>query len=185
MAELNLWEIGILDGIQEIFRSPFLDMLMPRITFLGDSGWFWILLALLLLCYRPTRKIGATMGLALIFSLLVVNLTLKPLVARVRPYDTNTLIKLLVEAPLDFSFPSGHSQASFAAASALFYWNKKSGAAALVLAALIAFSRLYLYVHYPSDVLLGSLLGVLLGLLAYKIMKRLLKRRAGGKKTVS
>lgn len=178
MVALNTWEIGLLDGIQEIFRCPFLDAVMPKITFLGDSGWFWIALAAILLLYRPTRKIGATMGLALVFSLLVANITLKPIVARVRPYDVNTLIQLLVEAPLDFSFPSGHSQASLAAASALFCWNRKWGGAALVLAGLIAFSRLYLYVHYPTDVLFGAVVGTLLGILAYGLVKGFLKKRA-------
>ena len=180
MENLNLWEIGLLDSIQEFFGCPFLDAVLPKITFLGDSGWFWILLAAVFLLYKPTRRIGVTMGLALVFSLLVANLTLKPLVARIRPYDVNSMVQLLVEAPGDFSFPSGHSQASFAAATALFCLNRKWGAAALVLAGLIAFSRLYLYVHYPTDVLLGSLIGMLLGFCAYRLVGWVIKKGEAG-----
>ncbi len=176
MAALGQWELGILDWIGRTFQSDFLDRIMPWITFLGDHGWFWILLSALLLISKPTRKIGLTMALALLFSLILANITLKPLVARIRPFDLNTAVQLLINAPKDFSFPSGHTQASFAAAAALFCYRKKAGAAALILAALIAFSRLYLYVHYPSDVLAALIIGILLGNLAHQAIRRLTKR---------
>ncbi len=175
MAALGQWELGILDWINQTFQNNFFDKIMPWITFLGDHGWFWILLSALLLISKPTRKMGLTMALALLFSLILANITLKPLVARIRPFDLNAAVELLINAPKDFSFPSGHTQASFAAATALFRYHKKAGAAALVLAALIAFSRLYLYVHYPSDVLIALIFGVLLGNLAYQAIKALSK----------
>jgi undecaprenyl-diphosphatase len=172
MAALGQWELGILDWIGQAFQSNFLDRVMPWVSFLGNVGWFWIALALVMLLIKPTRKAGLTMALALVFSFLLANLALKPLTARIRPFDVNTAVHLLIAAPRDFSFPSGHTQASFAAATALFRYDKKAGAAALILAAFIAFSRLYLYVHYPSDVLIALIFGILLGNLAYQAVKK-------------
>ena len=116
------------------------------------------------------------MALALIMGLLLCNLTLKPLVARIRPYDYQLAffqknIPLLIEAQHDFSFPSGHTIASFEAAVALTLHHKKLGIAAIVLAVLIAFSRLYLYVHYPTDVLAGMVVGVVSALSSFYIVK--------------
>lgn len=109
------------------------------------------------------------MGCALILCLLIGNLFLKPVVARVRPFDINTAIDILIKKPLDFSFPSGHTMSSFAAATVLIYMDKKIGAISLILATIIGFSRLYLYVHYPSDVVIGLLIGVLLGIISIKL----------------
>ena len=112
------------------------------------------------------------MGLALVFSLLIGNIILKPSIARVRPFNINTSIQLLITAPVDFSFPSGHAMSSFAAATVIFCYNKRYGIGALILAGLIAFSRLYLYVHFPSDVIIGTIIGILLALAAVKIMNK-------------
>ena len=101
------------------------------------------------------------MGLALVCGLIVCNLTLKPLVARIRPYDMRPIDNMLTEPMHDFSFPSGHTIASFEAAIVLLIRNKRFGIPATVLAAVISFSRLYLYVHYPTDVLFGAALGAL------------------------
>ena len=100
------------------------------------------------------------------------------MVGRVRPFVDDPAIKLLITPPHGFSFPSGHSGSSFAAAVTLFYFNKKFGTGALVLAAMIAFSRVYLYVHYPSDVLIGSLLGVVVGLILIFIYRQLKQKMA-------
>ena len=159
------FDLPILEWIAENLRCAFLDFLMPLITVLGNAGIFWIALAVLFLFLPKYRKIGLSMGVALIFGLLVCNLTLKPLVARIRPYDYQLMyfgktIELLIATPHDFSFPSGHTIASFEAATALLLWNKKLGIPAVILASLIAFSRLYLYVHYPTDVLFSLVLGI-------------------------
>ena len=159
------FDLPILDGIATYFRCPLLDRWMPAITHLGDAGWIWILLAATLIALPKYRKAGCTMALALLLGLLACNVTLKPLVARIRPFDYQLLhfgkqIPLLIQAPTDFSFPSGHTNASFAAATALWLNHRKPGIPALLLAALIAFSRLYLYVHYPTDVLAAVLLGI-------------------------
>jgi undecaprenyl-diphosphatase len=145
---------------------------MSFISFLGNAGWFWIVLALSLLFFKRTRKIGITMAIALVFSLIFTNLLLKPIVDRPRPWvyaleHLGREIQILIEKPHDASFPSGHTSVSFAAATAIFMRNKKYGSLALALAALIGFSRLYFYIHYPTDVLGGLVVGVIYGVAAY------------------
>lgn len=157
------WEFSVLDFIQAHLRSGAGDMIMPFVSRLGDGGVIWAVLALLLLIFPKTRKTGAVLTAALALDVLCCNLILKPLVARIRPYDINTAVQLMVSRPSDFSFPSGHTAASFAASSALYFSRSRLRFPALVLAALIGFSRLYLYVHYPTDVLAGAVLGALLG----------------------
>ncbi len=167
---MNEVELNILRWIQENLQCVFMDTVMPLITRLGDEGIFWIALAVVLACIPKTRKAGFTMGLAMLFGMLVGNMLLKNLVARVRPYDVELGVTLLIDKLSSFSFPSGHTLSSFAAATALFCRHRKGGIAALVLAALIAFSRLYLFVHYPTDVLGGALLGVACALVAAKLI---------------
>ena len=171
----SCFDLPILDWIASHLWCPFLDAVMPVITHLGDGGIFWIVLALTSLCLPKYRKTGLAMGLALLFGLILCNLLLKPLVGRIRPFDYQLLqgkaIDLLIAAPKDFSFPSGHTIASFEAATALLLHNKKLGIPAMVLAALVAFSRLYLYVHYPTDVIASILLGVGLAFLGSWMVK--------------
>lgn len=161
---LNIDNI-ILDAIYSL-KNPFLDFLMPLVTSLGNGGIIWIIICIICLIFRKTRKCGITMAMGLILSLIVCNLILKNAVARIRPFEANGILDLLVEIPKDFSFPSGHSSASFVASTVIFFYYKRSGICALVLAAIIAFSRLYLYVHYPSDVLCGTILGVSLAFIS-------------------
>lgn len=146
---------------------------MVFITRLGDAGIIWIVLSIVLLLIPKTRKSGAVMVAALVVDVLLCNIVLKNLVARTRPYDVNTGVHLLVEKLHDYSFPSGHTAASFASVTALYLaGEKKLWKFALVLACLIAISRLYLYVHYPTDVFGGILFGVISGYLGYrKVLK--------------
>ncbi len=175
------FELAILDAIQKT-RTHFLDVFMKTITHLGDGGVFWILVTLALLIIPKTRKIGIMAAISLIMEVLINNVTLKPLVARIRPYDIRTDITLLISKPTDWSFPSGHSGASFAVASAMCFGKSKWGIPAVILALIISFSRLYLYVHYPTDVLAGIALGILTGWLARLIFtkaeRRLTERRS-------
>jgi len=159
------FDLPVLEWIAANLRCGFLDVVMPIITLLGDAGIFWILIAVALLIFPKYRKIGLSMGAALLLGVLVCNVTMKPLFARIRPYDYQLehfgkTIELLIAAQHDFSFPSGHTLASFEAATVLTIYNKKWGIPALILACLIAFSRLYLYVHYPTDVLFSVAMGI-------------------------
>ena len=165
-------ELSILDWIQTL-HTPFLDKIMVFITRLGDAGIIWIVLSIVLLLIPKTRKSGAVMVVALVVDVLLCNIVLKNLVARTRPYDVTTGVHLLVAKLHDYSFPSGHTAASFASVTALYLaGEKKLWKFALVLACLIAISRLYLYVHYPTDVLGGILFGVISGYLGYrKVLK--------------
>ncbi|MEG0804966.1 MAG: phosphatase PAP2 family protein [Lachnospiraceae bacterium] len=170
---LNL-DSGILLWIQEVLRNDILTPIFIFITKLGNGGILWIVISILLLFSKKTRTIGFMSLLSLAASALIVNVCLKNLVARVRPYEVITGLKLLVERQSDFSFPSGHAASSFASAS-IFLWEfpKKIGIPFMILAGLIAFSRLYVGVHYPLDVLAGILIGVLLAWIVKKVCSRL------------
>lgn len=169
------FDLPILDWIAENVRCAFLDAVMPGITSLANAGILWIAAALCLLLIPRYRKTGAAMAVAMLLGLVVCNAFMKPLFARIRPYDYQLeyfgkTIPLLIAAEHDFSFPSGHTIVSFEAASVLMIRNRKMGISALVLAILIAFSRLYLYVHYPTDVLCSVILGIGIGLLSCHIV---------------
>ena len=166
MDAIYSFDYSILNYINEHFHNAFFDGFFSIITHLADAGWFWIALAALLLCFKKTRKTGCVMGAALLMGVIFGNGILKPLIHRVRPYDNAawspavTRATLLISPPSDYSFPSGHTLASFEGAFGIFLCNKKWGAPALVLAVLIAFSRLYFYIHYPTDVIGGMILGI-------------------------
>lgn len=176
------FDLPILDWIAANLWCPVLDTLMPIITLLGDAGIFWIAVSVLFMLTKKYRKTGIGMMLALMMGLLVCNIWLKPTIARIRPYDfkeehLGVIVNLLIEKQHDFSFPSGHTIASFEAAVVILLGGRKLGIPAMILAFLIAFSRLYLYVHYPTDVIFSMILGSIFALighwLAQKIMDRL------------
>lgn len=171
-------DFRILDWIQQNLRTSWLDWLMPKITFLGEAGLIWILLTILFLMWKPQRHCGMKMLAGLAGGFLLWTLALKNIIGRSRPCWIITEIEMLISIPKDYSFPSGHTLAGFTAAVIIFRHNRRWGIAALILAALIAFSRLYLYVHFPTDVLAGLLLGILTGIAADMLIGRfLLKNR--------
>ena len=164
------FDLPILDWIAANLWCPVLDFLMPIITTFGDGGIFWIAISVILLFSKKYRKTGLSMAFALSMGLLVCNIILKPGVARMRPYDFQMEyftkeIQLIAGGMHDFSFPSGHTIASFEACTALMLGNKKFGIPATILAVLVAFSRLYLYLHYPTDVIASIILGTAFGIL--------------------
>lgn len=171
LASLALsFDLPVLDWIQANMQSPVMDKVWPIITLFGDGGIFWIAVAAVMLFIPRTRKCGLSMILALIMGVLVCNVTMKPIIARIRPYALHEelyggVINLLVNRPHDWSFPSGHTIASFEACTALLIRDKRFGIPATILAFLIAFSRLYLYVHYPTDVIFSFFAGILFGVL--------------------
>ena len=175
MDPITTWDLSVLDALQHC-RTPFLDSLFSTLTHLGDGGILWIVFALALLCIPKTRRLGLCVALALIFDLLLCNVCIKPLVSRVRPYVLRDVV-LLVRAPADASFPSGHAAAAFSAASALAWQRSRLAIPAVILACVIAFSRLYLYIHYPTDVFAGIALGALCGWLGCFVCGRILRKK--------
>lgn len=160
-------ELKILDFIQTL-RNPILDKMMLLFTSLGNGGIIWLLLVVILICIPKTRKTGVMVMLALVLDVLLCSGLLKHLFARIRPCDVNTSIQLLIPRPTDYSFPSGHTSVSFSVVAALYLAKeKKLFIPSLLIAIMISFSRMYLYVHYPTDILGGIVLGILCGYLGY------------------
>ena len=174
-------ELAILDWIGAHLRCGVLDAVMPWVSRLCDHGEVWIVLCLVLLAIPRTRRTGVALALALAVDLLACNLLIKPLVGRVRPFAVRA-VPLLVPPPADASFPSGHTAVSFAAAAALRRSKSRLWLPALALAAVLALSRLYLYVHWPSDVLGGAVVGTAAGLAGGRLADLVLRRRGGGEK---
>lgn len=169
------WEFDILYAIQE-WHGPMLDKVMVILSTLGDGGILWIALALLLIAIPSTRKGGIQMMIAIVLTFIVGNLILKNCVDRLRPCQIDETVALLVRIPSDSSFPSGHTMNSITAATSLCLYNWKAGVPAMVLALLIAFSRLYNFVHFPTDVLAGIVVGVCGAFVAKWLVQKKWKR---------
>ena len=159
----------ILNWIHTHLQCGLLDFLMPKITMLGNGGALWILAALVLIFTKNYRRYGMILLAALAIGVLIGNVGLKNIVARPRPCWIEPQITLLIANPTDFSFPSGHTLASVIEATVLTLTDRRFGLIAIPLAALIAFSRLYLYVHFPSDIFASLILGIIIGCCAYFI----------------
>ena len=162
-------DIAILNLIQNL-KSPLMDKMMTTITALGNMGIFWMLLIFILLTTKEYRKMAKLMIICLLVNTIIVNLILKPAVGRIRPFEIVDGIKLLVLKPQDPSFPSGHSAISFCMLTVILLFSKSKPLKIItsVLAVLIAFSRLYLYVHFPSDVFCGIIIGIFTAILTLK-----------------
>ncbi len=177
---MNTWlqlEGNILLWIQDQIRCPALTPVMRLLSTLGNGGVFWIVLTLAMLAFRQTRRTGMYCAVAMLLTFVLVNLCLKPLVDRVRPYEIFEGLTILVKQPSDASFPSGHSANSMACAWTIFRTApRKYGVWALILALLIALSRLYVGVHFPTDVLSGLIIGAGLSELSLRLMPKLFKR---------
>lgn len=152
-------EWWILDALQA-WHTPILDDIMVFITTLGNGGAVWIALGLLLLIFKKTRPVGIQVLIVLLLGALIGNVFLKNVIQRARPCWINESLALLIANPKDFSFPSGHTLASFSSATILFLNHRKWGVYALILACLMGFTRLYLYVHFPTDVIFSVFLGM-------------------------
>ena len=164
-------ELDLLRAIQGL-HTEMLDRIMIFLSMIAEHGEVWILIAVILICFKKTRRCGVTMGLALLIMLISGNLMLKNIFARSRPFNVDQTVHMLIEKPMSYSFPSGHTFSSFAEAFTIWRYNKTAGAAALVLASGIAFSRMYLFVHYPTDILGGILCGYVVAMLSYALVNR-------------
>ena len=155
----------ILLWIQENLRMAPLTPVVKAITYSGNAGIIAIVTAIILMIIPKTRRLGFLCGAALIVDLLVINLTIKPAVARIRPYEAVEGLKLIISHQHDPSFPSGHSAAAFTIAAVMLYEvPRRISIPVLLFAFLMGFSRLYVGVHYPTDVLCGAMIGVIIGL---------------------
>ncbi len=173
---------GILHWIQNNIVHPFLDIVVPKLTMLGNAGIIWIIAGVLLLCTKKYRRQGTLVLMGLLAGFLIGNVLLKQLVARLRPCWLDPSVQLLITTPTDYSFPSGHTLSSTIAATILTKTDKRFGYIAIPLAVLIALSRLYLYVHFPSDVFAAALLGLLIGELTFRCGGKLLDKIPHNKK---
>lgn len=174
MNQITSIDISILNFIRENLTNRPMDMIMTTITRLGDGGLIWIGLTLIFIISKKYRLMGKVSALAMAINGILVNLILKPLIARPRPFDLISGTHIIIGKPRDFSFPSGHTSVAFAFLFAVIFFSKSKilKVLASILAILMGFSRLYLYVHYPSDVLVGAILGGLCGLLAKNIYEK-------------
>lgn len=165
------WEFTCLYWLQD-HRTPWLDRMMTAITSLGNAGIFWILLGVVLIMMVKTRRIGISMLISIAVGAVIGNLLLKNMIARERPCWIDTQVILLIQNPGDYSFPSGHTMVSFEGAVSILMHKRRWGIAALILAALIAVSRLYLFVHFPTDVLFGAVIGTIIAVLVGICIKK-------------
>ncbi len=169
---------NILLFIQQYVREDFLTPVMKMITMLGNAGFIWIVFTIVLLMIKKYRRLGVSCCNALILSLLINNIFLKNFIARSRPFDVISELTPLIARPTDYSFPSGHTACSFAVGFLLFRkLPKKYGVPILLLVLLISFSRLYVGVHYPSDVIAGAISGIGISFLAEKITELFEQRK--------
>ena len=170
-------ELTILHGIQAL-HNPALDTVMVAVfnTLVGSLGQLWIAVGIVLLLIPKTRKCGAAVLLSYVASFLIGNECLKDLIARPRPCAVDETVALIVKKPGSFSCPSVHTYLAFSSAMAIFHYYKKAGIATFVFAAMIGFSRMYFFVHYPTDVLFGAVLGVVTAMAVCAVLDRLLQR---------
>ena len=168
-------ELQLLEWIQ-MFRTEFLDSFFKIYTTIGNRGEIWFAIILLTALNKKTRYLSIVAICALLIEVVTIEGILKPIFMRPRPFVTHP-IDILIPIPHGSSFPSGHSASSFAVASVYLFGKYKHRISIFILASLMAFSRLYLFVHYPSDVLVGSILGLIIGAATYYILEKKLKSR--------
>lgn len=170
------WEAEFLLYLQNNVRTEFFNYVMQFFSFLGNFGWFWIVLCIVLITVKKTRPIGIIAAVALVASLIMVNGIIKPIVHRTRPFDSIDGLILITKKPLDSSFPSGHTSSAFVVSCAVTWClsgkKKWFGVLLIIIASLIAFSRLYLGAHYPTDVMAGLLLGISISVVTYFALRK-------------
>jgi undecaprenyl-diphosphatase len=170
--DISSIDFSILNFIQDVLKCTFMDWTMAFFSVIGNAGIVWIVAGVAMLFFKKTRAAGVMVLCTVLLGFITGELIIKNIVARPRPFLVNTDITLFIKAPSGYSFPSGHSCAGMASSAVLLAKHKRLGIPALCVAVIIAFSRLYNYVHYPSDVLCGVALGVLSALLVMFIFRK-------------
>lgn len=178
---IQQFDFAVLDWIQANLRCPFLDFAMPVVSWYAQYGILFICMVIVLLLIPSRRISGAAVAAGLVSGGLIGNLCLKNLIARSRPCWIITDINMLVAIPKDYSFPSGHTMHSFIVAAVLMHYDKRLGIPALVMAFLVGISRMYLYVHFPTDVLAGAVLGTAIGIGVGVIIDKIVLKKQGEK----
>ncbi len=176
MEIIQNFDWSVLDMIQAHLTCGFMDVFMRVVSSLADAGLIFFAAAGLLMIFKGYRRCSVNILICMAGAAVVAFLIMKPLIARERPCWLNEDIQLLVAVPQDYSFPSAHTLYSFMVATVIFMYDRRIGIPSLVLAALIGFSRLYLYVHFPTDVLCGALLGVSFALIGYYVLRFALEK---------
>ncbi len=166
------FEFEIMKAVHNLVQCDFMDFFMTAISKIGNGGAVWIVMALILLSMKKYRRLGLEIAVGLIAGLILGNIVLKNLIARPRPCWIFDNIDMLIAIPKDFSFPSGHTLASFTSAFILLAADKQMGIPALIVAILMALSRIYLFVHFPTDILGGIALSFIIFIILKKIMKK-------------
>lgn len=161
-------EFNILYAIQSI-RTDFLDSVVVFITnFIGKNAEIWLILGIALLIFKKTRKVGLAILLSYGLTWVICQDVIKDIICRPRPCHIDETIKLIVSRPSSYSCPSTHSALAAAMAASVYFFNKKYGVVAIIVALIIGLSRMYLFVHFPTDVLFGYLIGIIAGIIAGK-----------------
>lgn len=166
---------SIIFSVQDMVVTPWLTPVMRFVSFIGEYAAIWVLIGVGLCFSRKYRMAGIAVLLGVFFTMLVGNIAIKNLVMRLRPCIDfpGVSVSSIIPGATDYSFPSGHTFSSFAAATVLVQFRKNIWTClALCGAVVMGFSRIYLFVHYPSDVLTGATLGVIFGILSWKIVKK-------------
>ena len=179
MSGVDSFDLSILEYVQANIRKEWLDPIVIFITHLGKAGIAWIILILALLAFKKTRRAGIACAVALVLNVILCNFLIKPIVARPRPYDLYQHIICIVKPQWDYSFPSGHTAASFSVSSVLPFMKvkKRISIPAIALATLIALSRIYVCVHYPTDVICGAILGTIAGFTGFMLYTRVIEKK--------
>ena len=172
MYLIQKFDSSILCAINKYAQNKYLDILMPMITTMGNLGSIWIMMAVVLLLDKSYRLIGGIVILTLIISTIVGEGIIKHIIRRVRPCNQRNNVNLLISLPISYSFPSGHTLSSFAVAEVLSMYFTQYKFIFMAIAFLIALSRLYLYVHYPTDVIAGIIFGILCSKLIFIILQQ-------------
>ncbi|MBP5197546.1 MAG: phosphatase PAP2 family protein [Lachnospiraceae bacterium] len=179
---MTAFEISVLDFIQTL-RTPLMDRFMSAFTHLGDAGIFWIVFTLVLIAIPVTRKMGSVLAIALVYDLFICNIILKNLFARPRPFFENPDITLLIKTPSEYSFPSGHAATAFTIFFGILFFKEGKKLLGLeifvlIMGIVLSYSRLYLYVHFPTDIIGGIFIGLLCGFLGNKTVELITQRSA-------